>query len=486
MRRKSIVALMLAICLAVALVTFGLGRGPASAVAAAKPNDAQASLKELQGFAENLGQLFEKAAEAVSPSVVFLTTERMETVRTPAFGFQDPFFDRFFGPEDRTYPSERQVPLMGLGSGVIVDSEGYVLTCNHVVAGAEKLKVTLADGRTFDAKATGTDPDTDLAVIKLEGDVKDLPAAVLGNSDDLHVGQWVLAIGNPFGFANTVSAGVVSAKGRIIRKARYEDLIQTDAAINPGNSGGPLVNLSGEVVGLNNAIISPTGAYQGIGFAIPINLAKEVLDDLKAGKTVERGYLGILGDDVEPGVAEQFAYKGKGGGLVNEVQPDSPASKAGIQEGDIIMRWNGKEVENFSLLRRMVAATQPAQKVEVTVWREGKENTLTLEVARLAESQQANASGWLLLQVGPVTDEIRQRLGRGNLQGVVVTAVAPDSPARQAIEAGDVIQSINRQRVSSVEDYSKLVAGTNPKNGVLLRVLSARTGLTRFIAIHAR
>jgi serine protease Do len=386
------------------------------------------------------------------------------------------------------YPSERQVPQMGLGSGVIVDGEGYILTCNHVVAGAEKLKVTLADGRTFDAKATGTDPETDLAVIKLDGDVKDLPAAKLGDSDALHVGQWVLAIGNPFGFANTVSAGVVSAKGRIIGKARYEDLIQTDAAINPGNSGGPLVNLSGEVVGLNNAIISPTGAYQGIGFAIPINLGKEVLDDLKAGKTVERGYLGVLGEDVEPGVAEQFGYKGKGGGLVNEVQPDSPASKAGIQEGDIITRWNGKEVENFSLLRRMVAATQPGQKVEVTVWREGKENTLTLEVARLAESQQASASGsgWLLLQVGPVTDEIRQRLSRGNLQGVVVTAVAPDSPAHQAIEAGDVIQSINQRPVNSVEDYSKLVAGTNPKNGVLLRVLSARTGLTRFIAIHAR
>jgi serine protease Do len=483
MRRKSTGLSMLAICLVVGLVSSGAGHGLATAVAAAKPDEVQASLEDLQGFADNLGQLFQKTAEAVSPSVVFITTERTITVRTTPFG-RDPAFEQFFGP------SEREVPQRGLGSGIIIDAEGYILTNNHIVEGADKLRVTLADGRTFSAKATGTDPDTDLAVIKLDGDVKDLPTAKLGDSDELHVGQWVVAIGNPFGFANTVSAGIVSAKGRMIGRSTYENLIQTDAAINPGNSGGPLVNLRGEVVGLNNAIItSRSGGYQGnigIGFAVPINMAKEILDDLKAGKKIERGYLGIDGSDVPPGVAEQFGYKGKGGALVNDVVPDSPASKAEIQAGDIITKWDGKKVESFAALRLMVVATQPGQTSQVTVWREGKEETLTLEVARLADNDQAKVSGWLLLQVVPVTDEIRQKFGRANLQGVVVAAVAPESPARQVIEPGDVILSVYRWRVTSVEVFNRLMAGTNAERGVVLHVLSARTGRAGWVPVRAK
>ena len=491
MRRKKAVTSTLAAGFALTLtlmLAVLVPSPPAAQAAAPKAGEAAPRHKELQDFAANLGQVFHEAAEAVSPAVVYISSKWTVTVRTPGGPFRDTPFERFFGPEYRDFfgPREYEREYRGLGSGLIIAPEGYILTNNHVVGGADELKVTLADKRTFDAETVGTDPATDLAVIKLKGDLKDLPTAKLGDSDTLQVGEWVVAIGNPFGFDHTVSAGIVSAKGRMLGKATYEHLIQTDAAINPGNSGGPLVNLKGDVVGINNAIVSPTGGFLGIGFAIPINMAKEILADLKAGKTIERGFLGIRGEELSPEMAKHFGYKDKGGALVDEVTPDTPAEKAGIQDGDIITHWNGKEVENFQHLRRMVAATDPDSKAMVTVWRDGKQQTLPLKVARLAEFEAMEASGWLHIRVAPLPDEGRRRFGRKRLQGVLVTEVADDSRARGFIEEGDVILSVNQRPVGSVDDYQQAIAGTDAQKGVLLRVLSGRTGRARYVLIPGR
>jgi serine protease Do len=356
------------------------------------------------------------------------------------------------------------------------------------VEGADELEVKLADGRSFKAELAGADPATELAVIQLQGDLGDLPTAELGNSDKLYVGEWVIAIGNPLGLSHSVSAGIVSAKGRGLggRIARYEDLIQTDAAINPGNSGGPLVNLRGEVIGVNTAIVSRTGGYMGIGLAIPINMAKGILDDLKAGREVRRGFLGIIGADLTPELAGQFGYESTEGALVNEVLEESPADEANLKAGDIITTWKGQEVNDFAHLRRMVAATEPGAEVKVKIWREGKERTLTIEVARLQTQRQARAETWLGVTVESVTDETRERFGRDRLQGVVITEVEPDSPAGQALEDGDVILSVNRQPVRNVEEFQRMMARTEKEKGALLHVLDRRTGHARFLYVRGR
>lgn len=491
MRRNLGVAILISIVLAFGLALGGIFRTPQSASSApAQQEDVlpEKEVKELREFARKFSQLFRYTARKVQPSVVWIQAEKIIKYRTPGFGQDDPMFRRFFGPEFRDFfgPQEREYRKRGLGSGVIFDSEGYILTNNHVVEGADKLEVKLADGRTFKAKLAGADPDTELAVIKLQGDkVKNLPVAELGNSEKLHVGEWVIAIGNPLGLSHSVSAGIVSAKGRGIGIAKYENMIQTDAAINPGNSGGPLVNLQGEIVGINTAIVSRTGGYMGIGLAIPVNMAKSILKDLMAGRKVERGFLGIIGDSLTPELAEQFDYKGNTGALVNEVIDDTPAQKAGLKAGDIIVGWNGKTVKDFSHLRRLVAAAEPGQKVKVKVWREGEHKTLTIEVARLSHYQETAQDNWLGIKVKPVTEEVKEAYGRRDLHGVVIAEVKKAGPAR-ALEAGDVILSIQRKPVRSVAEFQKLVAKTTPQKGALLRVLSQRTGHAKFLYIRGR
>ena len=479
MKKQRTVVLVLAVGIVIGLAFSGLLGGPADIAAAPKTDQARESLAELQDFANNLETLFRSAAESVSPAVVFISTEKTIRVTTPGLP-RDPMLERFFGPHSYG-PREREYKQSGLGSGIILDGEGYILTNNHVVAEADELKVKLLDGRTFDAKPVGADPATDLAVIKLEGEPGELPVAPLGDSDELDVGEWVVAIGNPFGFSHTVSAGIVSAKGRVLGMSDYEDLIQTDAAINPGNSGGPLVNLNGQVVGINNTIFSRTGGYQGIGFAIPINMAKGILDELKAGKKVERGFLGIYGQDLNPEIATQFGYEGEGGTLVNEVAPDAPAAKAGLEAGDIITHWRGALVKDWAHLRQMVADTEPGEKAQATIWRDGKQKTITLEVALRQDYEQV---GWLGITVAPLTEEVKNQLGRNGLQGVVVAEVAEDSPARGGIEGGDVILSVARRPVRSVAEYQKAVADANPRRGVVLHVLHHRTGRARFILVR--
>jgi len=480
MRRKATVTLVI-----VLLVALLYGVVPAPAWAQAQSADraaAEAELRQLREFADKLGTLFQKTAELVSPAVVYISSEKTVRVTTPQLRRRDPLFERMF-PE--LGPQEREYTQRGVGSGVIIDPKGYILTNNHVVAGADELEVKLSTGQSYKARLTGADPATELAVIKLEGDFDDLPTAKLGDSDELDVGEWVIAIGNPFGFAHTVSAGVVSAKGRALGMARYEDMIQTDAAINPGNSGGPLVNLYGEVVGINAAIFSTgTPGYMGIGFAIPINMAKEVLEDLKAGREVERGYLGIQGQDLTRELAQQWGFKGEGGALVNEVLPGTPAEEAKLELGDIITEWNGKKVKSFQNLRHMVAATDPGKRVRVKVWREGKELTLPAKAARLSEHEGTARADWLGLRVGPLSGETRNKLRRAGLTGVAVTSVEPNSHAAgKGMREGDVVVKINLRPVKSVDDYRRLIGSTSESKGVALHVLNPTSGRGRLVVL---
>ncbi len=445
-------------------------------------------LEQLHRLADNLGRIFRHTAESVSPAVVWIEAERRVTMRQPRLRspfeeFFGPGFEDFFGPRER----EREFRQQGLGSGFIIDQEGHILTNHHVVAGADRLTVKLPDGRQFDAEVSGTDEATELAVIRLSGaEDEELPVAALGDSDELYVGEWVIAIGNPLGLSYTVSSGIVSAKGRSVGLARYENLIQTDAAINPGNSGGPLVNLKGEVVGINTAIISRTGGYMGIGLAIPINMAKPILDAMIAGEEVERGYLGVYGADLTPELAESFDYATTDGALVNETLPDSPASRAGIEAGDIIMRWNGRVIENFTQLRLLVAETKPGEIAEIVVFRGGEERTFEVEVGSLREQEQPRADTWLGIEVAPVTDEVRERYDAPDLQGVLVQEVDPDGPAAERLRPGDVILRVGNDPVKDVGEFNALMEQTTPGTGVRLYIFDSRTGSRRFIPVRGR
>ena len=366
----------------------------------------------------------------------------------------DPFeqFRRFFGEIPHEFKQH------GLGSGVIVSPDGYIMTNNHVVGNADTIQVTLMDKREFTAKVIGKDSKTDLALIKI--DTKEpLPFAALGNSDGTEVGDWVVAIGNPFGFSLTVTAGIVSAKGRALG-GNYDEFIQTDAAINPGNSGGPLFDINGKVVGINTAIYSRTGTSAGIGFAIPIDLAKSVMDQLKSHGKVVRGWLGVEIQEVTPELAQSFGLARPDGALVANVEKDSPAAKAGIKRGDVIVKFNGHEVHEQHELPELVAETPIKKTVDVEVVRGGKQLTLNVTVGELKENEMASASGaeqpgsgWGL-QVGEITPDVAREFNLQSDKGIVVRQVKPDSPGAEAgLEQGDVILEVNHDKVNSLKDF---------------------------------
>ncbi len=389
----------------------------------------------------------------------------------PGGGGGDPFdqLRRYFGQG-----GQREYKQHGLGSGVIVSPDGYILTNNHVVGNADEIHVTLQDKREFTAKVIGKDAKTDLGLIKI--DTKDaLPVAPLGDSNTTDVGDWVIAIGNPFNVGMTVTAGIVSAKGRILG-GDYDDFIQTDASINPGNSGGPLINTKGEVIGINTAIYSRTGANNGIGFAIPIDMARNVMDQLKAHGRVVRGWLGVEIQEVTPDLAQSFGLPKPEGALVASADKDGPAGKGGIERGDIVLSFNGHPVDDEHELPALVAQTPINQKVPVEVVRNGKHMTLDVTIGERKEPQVASAKaetpgGNWGMQVGDITPEIAQQFHLEGTKGVVIQKVAPDSPSADAgLQPGDVVMEVNHDKVATVSDFVAKAkdAQTNKKPALLL------------------
>jgi serine protease Do len=403
--------------------------------------------------------------------------ERGEGERDP---FQE-FFERFFGGGP-----QRELRRSSLGSGFIISKDGYIVTNNHVVENATDIKVSLSNKEEFDAKVIGRDPKTDVALIKIEAR-RDLPVAPLGDSDKLQVGEWVVAIGNPFGLGQTVTAGIASAKGRIIGAGPYDDFIQTDASINPGNSGGPLFNLNGEVVGINTAIVA---SGQGIGFATPINLAKEVLTQLREKGRVTRGWFGVQVQEVTPELAKSFGLERPRGALVADVQPNSPAARAGIQRGDVIVAFNGRSIEDMHELPRVVANMPPGSAVEVRFLRQGRERTARVNVGEMPEERRQAAvgggasGGELGLAVQPLTPETAGRLGLANAAGVVVSEVEEGSPADEAgIQRGDVILEVNHHKIANPREYQAAIAQAGDRPSVLF--LIRRGEDTMYVALRS-
>ncbi|MGH7962597.1 MAG: DegQ family serine endoprotease, partial [Candidatus Binatia bacterium] len=392
------------------------------------------------------------------------------------------FFRRFFG--DRPPPGQQR----SLGSGFIISEDGYIVTNNHVVGDAAKITVRLSDKEEFEAKVIGSDEKTDIALIKIDVN-HTLPMVPLGKSNELRVGDWVMAIGNPFGLEQTVTVGIVSAKGRVIGAGPYDDFIQTDASINPGNSGGPLLNLKGEVVGINSAIFSQSGGNIGIGFAIPIDLAKSITSQLREKGKVTRGWLGVSIQSVTPELAKSFGLKEPIGALVAEVTQGGPAEKSGLERGDVIIAFNDTTIKDSHELPALVARTPVGEPAQVTLLRGGKERTLTVKLGELTD-QQAKAAGgeesggdWGMT-VGNVSADIARRFQLDPSQkGVVVTEVTPGSPAEQAgIQAGDVIEEVNRQAIGSVEEFTKATAEAKEKDTLL--ILARRGNFTSFFALR--
>lgn len=445
--------------------------------------------KEAIDILSKTGQAMAEVVAAVKPAVVNISSTK--TIKTPGFQspfFDDPFFRRFFGGESNPFGKPREYKQSGLGSGVIVDKDGYILTNNHVIKDADEIKVRLSDKREFRGKVVGTDPKTDLAVIKIESN--HLPVISLGDSEKLKVGETVIAIGNPFGLNQTVTSGIVSATGRAnVGIADYEDFIQTDAAINPGNSGGALVNVRGELVGINTAIFSTSGGYQGIGFAIPSSMAKVVMDNLiKKGKVV-RGWLGVSIQPITPDLAKQFEIKEEKGALVGDVVEDGPAEKAGIQRGDVIVEYDGKDMTDPSSLRNSVAATPPGKKVTLSIIRNGKKQKIDVTIAELPAEMQKLHGGFDNLLKGVIvqglTPELKKNLGISNrTYGVVVTNIEEGSPAEGILMPNDVIIEVNKKKISSTKEYEAVVAKINAGQDILLLVF--RNGSSTYISLSAR
>ncbi len=410
----------------------------------------------------------------VSPAVVNIATTQTIQVSRPhvrsPFGGNDPFDDfwkNFFG----NMPKEQK--RRSLGSGFIISPDGYVLTNNHVVDHADEITVSLLDKEEYKATVVGTDPKTDIALIKIKADGRKFPHVRLGDSDGLDVGEWVLAIGNPFGLGNTVTQGIVSAKGRIIGSGPYDDFIQTDASINPGNSGGPLFNLKGDVVGINTAIIQ---GGQGIGFAIPIDIAKPVLAQLKDKGKVTRGWLGVYIQRLTPDIAADLNVSGKKGALVASTTEGGPAEKAGIKSGDVIVSYDGKAIASEHDLPNMVAATRPGKKVDVVVLRDGKEMRVPVTIAEMegepgGKAGRSEARAGMGLTVQDITPEIAARLEIANRKGVVVAGVEPGSAADDAgFQEGDIIRQVNRQWVANTKEFTQAVGKTRSDKSVLFLV----------------
>jgi len=447
----------------------------------------------------NLQESFANLADAVKPAVVNISIVQILKIKTPFYEFQfgDPFenfFEDFFGSPNRrrAQPQERyyQKKAEGTGSGVIIDPRGYVLTNYHVIAGATDIKVTLSDDSTYNGKIIGKDPQTDLAVVKIAGR-KEFPYARLGDSDRIRIGDWAVAIGSPFGLQQTVTAGIISAKRQSlsIEGRTFKEMIQTDASINRGNSGGPLVNIRGEVIGINTAIYAPTGVFSGVGFAIPINKARAILDELiKEGK-VTRGWLGIEIKPVDKVVASQFGLSDVSGALVNRVMENSAASRGGIMRGDVIVDFNGTKIKDPASLQDVVSSTKPGSEVNVTVIRNRAKKVLKLKLAEMPveaaekpgeeeteprrEERAESEAEWLGMTVKPLNDKLAREYQISNTEkGVVVVAIKRGGEAENmGLSEGDLIKAINQQATDSVDAFNKVTGKIKVSSGVMFDII---------------
>ncbi len=466
---------------------------------------AESGLKALRAQSK----AFARVAKKANRSVVFIKVEKNVHANMPMntpFRFGDPsdmfgdeFFERFFGhrmPQfrgrQRRFPRQREFKQMGQGSGFIVTADGYIITNHHVVGGADRISVKLADGREFKAKLVGTDKHSDVAVIKV--DAKGLPAISMGDSDKLEVGEWVMAVGNPFGLAQTVTVGVVSAKGRnAVGIEDYEDFIQTDAAINPGNSGGPLVNLDAKVVGMNTAIYSKSGGYMGIGFAIPINMVRSIYQQLVSKGRITRGYLGVYIQELNPELARSFGVQDVKGILVSQVEDGGPADKAGIMSGDIIVGLNSKPIKNIGSFRNRIAMIAPGTSIKMTILHKGEHRDISVTLgnrdsAELADAGRtgagSTAAGKFGFEVQALTPSLARQFGYKPGKGVIIAQVEPGSiAARAGLEAGTLILQVNQEDVSDLGQFRRAMAKSGKKASVLLLVRKGENQM--FVVLRA-
>ncbi|MGB0747338.1 MAG: DegQ family serine endoprotease [Magnetospiraceae bacterium] len=449
---------------------------------------------------------FSGLAKKVIPSVVTISTtqasnggpQAMEEFNLPPGSPFEEFFKDFFEKRQGQGAPHPQRRPTSLGSGFVIDTEGHVVTNNHVIADAAEIRVVLHDGTIIDAELVGTDPETDIAVLKIDPDAAEIPAVKFGNSDQAHVGDWVMAVGNPFGLGSTVTAGIISARGRDINAGRYDDFIQTDASINKGNSGGPLFNLDGDVIGVNTLIFSPSGGNVGIGFAVPSQVAEPIVDQLIQSGQVKRGWLGVRIQLVTDEIAESLKLDSARGALVASVTEGSPAAGGGLKPGDVILTFDGRDVPEMRKLPRIVADTPVGKTVEVEVWRDGKKETASIEVAELKqeylaaarEEPKSNAptakEETLGLTLGALTPELREQFEiDGNIKGVVVIDVDGNGPAAEKdVVPGDVIAEVNQNKVSSPAEVSREIANARAeKRRSVLLMLEAQGGV-RFVAVR--
>ena len=427
---------------------------------------------------------FAGVAEAIKPAVININTVSKGGPggRTPFEEFfGEDFFKRFFGD------APERIPQRSLGSGVIVDATGIALTNAHVVEKATEIEVITLDGSKHKAKVVGSDKKTDLAVLKLDDGKAQFKFARLGDSDRMQVGDWVIAVGSPFGLQATVTAGIISAKARNIGQGPFDDFIQTDAAINPGNSGGPLVNMQGEVIGINTAIVA---GGSGIGFAIPSNMARKIYTEINSKGRVTRGWLGVSIQPLTPELAKSFNAKDTKGVLVSDVIPDSPAAKAGLKPGDILLDFDGKKVEAPADLQRTVGLAQPGQDAKMKVWRDQSEKTIDIKIGEAPDEKEAQqrptraTPSALGLEVRPITPDLARQLNLKSTDGVIVARVEEGSAAGEAgVQRGDVIREINRQKVRSMADYERLTKDV--KDGDRLTVLLQRGQMSLYVAFTA-
>jgi serine protease Do len=488
MKKRSYYLFGALVITAVLFFLIGMGSHPGKGKADEATPVQTIVIKDEVGFSTAISEV----ADAVIDAVVHINVAGTVVQRGPEFGSpfgNDPFFRYFFGPPQQR---EYEVPVQALGSGIIISKEGYVITNNHVVQNADTIEVVLHDGTKHEAKLVGADPRTDLAVVKIEP-VQGMKYALFGDSDKCKVGEWVIAIGSPRGLDSTVTAGIISAKNRtnigVLGPTGYEDFIQTDAAINPGNSGGPLINLKGEVIGINALIVSASAGSEGLGFAIPSNMAREISDSLIRHGKVVRGYLGVSIQDITPEMAKSLKLdKNFKGVIIADVVDSGPAEKGGIEQGDILIRYDGKRIESVAELRNAVATTDPGTSVKVTVLRDKKEREFNIRVGELEKAEQeVRAKGGSIilgLKVEKVDSDTAKRLGLKKATGVIITEVESGSAAdRVGLKKGDIIFRVGNTPVDDPAQFSELIAQATQEGKVMLLVRDVSTGRVGYLVV---